>query len=93
MLRSCIESLLATIDVTAHEIIVLDNESADAETHAYFSEIGKRGVRVRKVGGAFNFARIVNSGAAVATGGLGRRAADAAWQLAADLVRRAWKKP
>ena len=70
LLRTCIESLFATVDVTAHEIIVLDNESADAETHAYFTEIGKRGVRVRKVGGAFNFARIVNSGAAVATGDL-----------------------
>jgi GT2 family glycosyltransferase len=68
LLRPCIDSLFATVDLAAHEIIVLDNDSSDPETLAWFEQMSARGLRVFRVGGAFNFARIVNAGAAVATG-------------------------
>ncbi len=68
LLKPCINSLFATADLGAHEIIVLDNESSAPETLTYFEELSARGLRVFRVGGAFNFSRIINAGAAVATG-------------------------
>ncbi len=68
LLKPCIDSLFATVDLAAHECIVLDNESSEPETHAYFEQILARGLRVFKVGGGFNFSRIINAGAAVASG-------------------------
>jgi GT2 family glycosyltransferase len=68
LLKPCIDKLFATVDLAPHEVIVLDNESGAPETLDYFERISARGVRVFRVGGAFNFARIVNAGAAVATG-------------------------
>jgi len=68
LLRPCIESLFATADLGAHEVIVLDNDSSQAETLAYFETLAARRIRVFRVGGAFNFSRIINAGAAVATG-------------------------
>ncbi|MBB4198331.1 hypothetical protein CCR94_22745 [Rhodoblastus sphagnicola] len=68
LLKPCIDSLFATLDLAPHEIIVLDNESGQRETLDYFEEIVAKGLRVFRVGGAFNFSAIVNAGAAVATG-------------------------
>jgi GT2 family glycosyltransferase len=68
LLKPCIDSLFATVDLAFHELIVLDNDSADPETLSYFEQVSARGVRVFRVGGSFNFARIVNAGAAVASG-------------------------
>ena len=68
LLKPCIDSLFATADLGAHEIIVLDNDSGERETLAYFEALASRGLRIFRVGGAFNFSRIINAGAAVATG-------------------------
>jgi GT2 family glycosyltransferase len=68
LLKPCIDSLFATVDLAPHEVIVLDNDSGEPETFRYFEEISARGLRVFRVGGAFNFSAIVNAGAAVATG-------------------------
>ena len=68
LLRPCIDQLFATVDLAAHEIIVLDNESTDPETLAWFEQMSAKGLRVFRAGGSFNFARIINAGAAVATG-------------------------
>ena len=57
-----------TVDLAAHEIIVLDNESSDPDTLAWFEQMSAKGLRVFRAGGSFNFARIINAGAAVATG-------------------------
>jgi GT2 family glycosyltransferase len=68
LLRICFDSLARTVDLGRHEIVVLDNDSAEAETEALFRRMSARGARILKVGGPFNFARIVNKGASVATG-------------------------
>jgi GT2 family glycosyltransferase len=68
VLRACVDSLFATVDLARHEAIVLDNESSDPDTLADFERLARRGVRVVRVGGPFNFARIVNKGATAATG-------------------------
>jgi GT2 family glycosyltransferase len=68
LLRPCLASLKRTLGGTAHEIYVIDNDSADPETLDYFEEIAADGVRIARVGGPFNFARLVNAGASVASG-------------------------
>jgi O-antigen biosynthesis protein len=68
LLRPCIDSLFASVDLARQELIVLDNDSSDPETLAYFEEIAEKGVRVVRIGGPFNFAKIVNKGASIATG-------------------------
>jgi hypothetical protein len=68
LLKPCLESLFRSIDVVKHEVIVLDNDSSDPETLGYFEQVAGRGVRVIRIGGAFNFSKIVNKGASIATG-------------------------
>jgi GT2 family glycosyltransferase len=68
LLKPCLESLFATADLALHEVIVLDNDSTDPETLAYFAQLVQSGVRVIRVGGPFNFAKIINKGASIATG-------------------------
>jgi GT2 family glycosyltransferase len=68
LLKPCLEALKRTLGRVNHEILVIDNESGDPETLAYFEEIKADGVRLAKVGGPFNFPRLVNAGASVASG-------------------------
>jgi GT2 family glycosyltransferase len=68
LLKPCLESLEKTLASRNHEIFVIDNDSRDPETLEYFDEISRRGVRIAKVSGPFNFARLVNAGASVASG-------------------------
>ena len=68
LLRPCLESIKRTIGDADHEILVVDNESSDPETLDYLHEAASDGVRVARVSGPFNFARLVNAGASVASG-------------------------
>ena len=68
LLRPCLASLKRTLGQTPHEIFVIDNDSADPETLDYLAEVAAEGVRVAKSSGPFNFARLVNAGASVASG-------------------------
>ena len=68
LLRPCLESLQRTLGDAAHEIFVVDNDTSDPETLAYFEEIAADGVRIARASGPFNFARLVNAGASVASG-------------------------
>ncbi|MGO8740240.1 glycosyltransferase [Rhodoblastus sp.] len=68
LMRACFEALAKTVDLASHEFIVLDNDSVEPETKAFFDEIAARGGRVIPVPGPFNFSRIVNRGAAEAKG-------------------------
>jgi O-antigen biosynthesis protein len=68
LLRPCLESLRRTISRVAYDILVIDNDSNDPETLDYFETIRAEGVQVARVGGAFNFPRLVNAGASVAGG-------------------------
>jgi GT2 family glycosyltransferase len=48
-------------------VIVLDNESSDPRTLACFDEAARRGVRIARIGGPFDYASIVNKGASIAS--------------------------
>jgi GT2 family glycosyltransferase len=67
LLAPCVESLRRTLGKVAHEILVVDNESSDPATLDYLVEISRAGVKVARASGPFNFARLVNSGAAVSS--------------------------
>lgn len=68
LLQPCLDSLRRTIDLGAHELIVIDNGSTGPATLDYFDELAANGIRVLRVGGPFNFARLINAGASLASG-------------------------
>lgn len=68
LLRPCVESLLQTLAGADYELVVVDNDSTDERTHAYFDSIAARGVRIGHFSGPFNFSRIVDAGASIARG-------------------------
>lgn len=70
LLHACIEGLLNHTDYPDLEIIVVDNQSADPRTLAYFAEIEQRGVRIIAHPYPFNYSTINNRAASFATGEL-----------------------
>ncbi|MRT56174.1 glycosyltransferase [Enterobacteriaceae bacterium RIT693] len=70
-LRPCIESLVQHTRYPNIEIMVMDNQSDDAETLAYFGHITRKyGVRVIAWDRPFNYSAINNAGVHEATGSL-----------------------
>lgn len=67
LLRPCIESLERTTDLGTVEIVVLDHDSDDPATLEYFHQIRDQH-RVIPVTGPFNFAALMNQGAAAIRG-------------------------
>lgn len=71
VLRRCVESVLSTSTYDAFEIVVVENNSEQDETFAYYEEL-QTDERVRVVRlperGSFNFSRIVNFGVEAARG-------------------------
>lgn len=71
LLRQCLDGLLHGTDYPALEVIILDNDSREPETLAYFAEVqGDPRVRVLPQPGPFNFSAINNAGVAAARGEL-----------------------
>ncbi|MBA1204431.1 glycosyltransferase [Pseudomonas capeferrum] len=70
LLRTCIEGLLNETDYPDMEIIVVDNQSSDEATLAYFDELVKRGVKVLSHPYPFNYSAINNHAARYAQGEL-----------------------
>jgi GT2 family glycosyltransferase len=71
LLEACIASLDRATAYRNKEIIVLDNDSAEAETKAYFAALAQRSdVRVVPAPGPFNYPRLINLGASHARGEL-----------------------
>lgn len=71
LLEQCIRSLDEKTSYRTVEIIVVDNDSGESETKAYFAELAKRGnVRIVPAPGPFNYPRLINLGAAEARGEL-----------------------
>lgn len=66
MLRTAVEGCLSLTDYPALDVMVLDNGSTEAATHALFDELRARGVRVVDCPGPFNFSAINNRGAEAA---------------------------
>ncbi len=61
ILSQCVSSVLSKTDYPDYEIIIVDNESEDLQTRAYFDEIRREpGIRVIPYVGAFNFSAINN---------------------------------
>lgn len=68
-LRRCISSIAEKSTYDNYEIIVIENNSTEAELFAYYEDIKKlRNVRVETYEGEFNYSRINNFGAAKADG-------------------------
>jgi GT2 family glycosyltransferase len=71
LLKKCIRSLREKTDYSALEIIVVDNDSVEKETHEYLRELkAEKIARVVTERGPFNFSRLINRGAAAAKGRL-----------------------
>lgn len=61
LLRTCVESLLQKTDYPHFEVVVVDNQSSEAETLAYFDELRHNGrARVIRYDAPFNYSAINN---------------------------------
>lgn len=69
LLRACLDGVLNRTDYPDLEIIVVDNDSAEATTHAFFADLaGDPRIRVLPYPGPFNYSAINNRAARAATG-------------------------
>ena len=69
LLEACINSLDHATSYRNKEVIILDNDSAEPETKAYFAALAQRpDVRIVPAPGPFNYPRLVNLGASQARG-------------------------
>lgn len=68
-LKAAIDSIYDKTTYPNYEILVLDNNSEEAETFAYFKELGKKeNVRLVKASYPFNWSKINNQGMELAAG-------------------------
>lgn len=68
-LKNCLESIWKMSSYTNYEIIIVENNSTDPETFAYYKEIdGKNGVRVVYWKHGFNYSALNNYGFSYANG-------------------------
>jgi GT2 family glycosyltransferase len=71
LLEACINSLDRATSYRNKEVIVVDNDSAEPETKAYFAALSQRSdVRILPAPGPFNYPRLINLGASHARGEL-----------------------
>ena len=69
LLRTCVQGILDKTDYPNYEIIILDNESSEAETQQYLASLGTNDrVAVHAINGAFNYSRLNNRGVEIARG-------------------------
>ncbi|MCX8134587.1 MAG: glycosyltransferase family 2 protein [Roseococcus sp.] len=69
LLRVAVEGLLHRTDYPALELLVVDNDSREPETHALFADLGRDSrVRVLSMPGPFNYPQLNNAAAAEARG-------------------------
>jgi len=70
ILQVAIDGLLTKTDYPGLEIIIADNDSREPRTLSYFQEVEKRGIKIVKCPGAFNYSDINNKAIAQSTGEL-----------------------
>ncbi|MEI8340021.1 MAG: glycosyltransferase [Verrucomicrobiota bacterium] len=68
LLRVCIESIRAKTTYPNYEILVVDNQSDEVETLAYFDEIKALGIKIIPFDKPFNYSAINNDAVARASG-------------------------
>ncbi len=72
VLDTCVSSILERTSWPLFEIVVVENNSTEPETFAYYERLRERDPRIRVVtsetGGVFNFSKVVNDGFAAARG-------------------------
>lgn len=68
LLQTCLEGLARTVYPSRLEIIVVDNGSSEPDTLAYLDQIAGEGIHVHRDPGPFNFSRLNNAAADIATG-------------------------
>jgi GT2 family glycosyltransferase len=60
LLQRCLKSILPATDAIGADILIVDNDSSEPESLEYFAEIASETIRVLRVPGPFNFARLNN---------------------------------
>jgi GT2 family glycosyltransferase len=60
LLQSCLSSIAPAVTAAGARILVVDNDSSDADMIAYLDTLKRSGTRVLSVPGPFNFARLNN---------------------------------
>jgi glycosyltransferase involved in cell wall biosynthesis len=69
LLRRCVDGVLYRTDYPQLEIIIVDNGSIEAETHAWFKSLeNDKRIRILDEPGGFNFSRLCNRGVEAARG-------------------------
>jgi GT2 family glycosyltransferase len=64
LLHTCIESIRPAVERSNADILVVDNDSVDREALEYLGALSRRGTKVLRIEGPFNFARLNNRAAA-----------------------------
>ena len=71
LLEKCIASILQKSDYTNFEIIIIENESVEEQTHELYRRLRQeRRIRIIEAAGEFNFSRLINLGARHARGSI-----------------------
>ena len=71
LLEKCIDSILHKSDYTNFEIIILENNSVEEQTHDLYRRLRKdRRIQIIESAGDFNFSRLINLGASRARGSI-----------------------
>lgn len=73
VLRTCVESVLQKTTYANYEIVIIENNSVEPETFAYYGELEKEHgdrVRVEYWPAEFNFSKLINFGVSKAKGDL-----------------------
>lgn len=68
LLRQCVSSILDKTTYENYEVVVIDNGSAQSETHAYFEQLRASGVRIIDWERPFNYSELNNFAAGKASG-------------------------
>jgi glycosyltransferase involved in cell wall biosynthesis len=69
LLRQCVESVLERTEYQHLEIVIVDNGSVEAETHAWYRSLESDSrIRILDEPGEFNFSRLCNCGVEAAQG-------------------------
>lgn len=69
LLQLCLKSLDEATDYRNREIVIVDNDSAEGATKAYFAVLSQKpDVRIIPAPGPFNYPRLINLGASHARG-------------------------